>query len=202
MSGQNKNKKKSKLTLNTIGLVLLVVIVAAFIYVWKDNNAGRLTAAAMTANITTVQQQIKAISSPASDLQSQLDTLTAKLAAARSGFPATVDGNDVIAYILDTANETQVDVLPLASGGWATENIGQAYRVLSLTASAEGSLKDIKNFITALQTGRFPTLTIPDCTVNRVLQTALEAPGDDIDVSVNMKICIYTVITPAGKDAA
>jgi len=202
MIEQNKNKKKRKLKLNTIGLILLVVIVAANIYVWRNNTAGKIEAATLNGNITAVRQQITAVTEPASDLESQLETLQTKLAAAQTGFPGTVDRNEVIDYILDTAKQYQVQVLPLVSDGWGVENIGQAYNVLSITATAEGSLKDVKSLIAALQTGPYPTLTISDCVVDRVSLTTLEAPGDDLQVSVKMKIGIYTFTPAPEKDAA
>jgi hypothetical protein len=197
MNGQNKIKKKSKFNLNTIGLVLLVIIVTAYIYVWRNNNASQLQAAALSANITATQRQIKAVPAPASGLEPQLDTLKAKLDAAHSGFPAAVDRNEVIAYLLDTAQETQVGILPLATNGWVTENIGQAYNVLSFSATAEGNLDNVESFITAIQTGQYPTLTISGCSVDKP-----EAPGDEIQVTVNLKISIYTFTPPPGKDAA
>lgn len=198
MIDQKKNKKKRKLTLNTVWLILLVAVAAANLYVWRIDTAGEEQIAGLTGNISALEQQIDEITLPADDLDAKLVALEAELALTQEGFPATVDRNEVTDYLLKTAEECGVQILPLVSEGWSEENIGQSYNVLSLSAIAEGSLTDVKKFITCLQNGRYKTLTIPDCTVERKDTKTISSNEDEMQVTVDIKIGIYT-FSPEGS---
>ena len=199
MVEQKKNKKKSKLTLNRLGLILIVVVAAANIYVWRTNAASEMKIAELTDNITMVQQQINTVPEPADDLESRLEAVTEELAATKEGFPATVDRNKVIEYLLKTADECGIQILPLSSEGWEIEDLGQSYNVLSLSAIAEGTLKNVKIFMTEIQNGQYPTLTIPDCSVGRSGVAEISAAEDEMRVTANLKIGIYT-FTPEPEE--
>jgi hypothetical protein len=195
-----QNKKKKKLNLNTVGLLLLVVIVAAYFYLWQAKTNASVQVMELSNNVTISQLQIKKIILPAGDLSSKLATVTAALAAAQTGFPVTVDRNEVIDYILSTAGVCKIQILPLVSDGWVTQNTGREYRVLKFTATAEGRLKDVETFMTALQEGDYPTLVISEFTVIRKDTAAPGFPGSEMQVTVTMKIGIYTAVSQVTGD--
>lgn len=189
-----QNKKKRKLTLNTIGLILLAVVIAANFYVWNNKAAAVTKETGLTASLAAAQQQLDDIAPPPDGLDARLEAAEAALAETQTGFPYSVDLNEVVDYLLDVAEECSVDVLPLFSGGWTVENYGQDYRVLSIDVTAEGSLENVKKLMTVLLTGRYPTLTVTDCSVARSGSGISAFPGNEMPVTVSMKIGIYTFI--------
>ena len=199
---QKKNKKKRKLTWNKVGLILLVALLAANFYVWKAKTASETQLAALKGDIGSVEQQIKEMPEPADDLESRLEKIKTGLAAVQEGFPATVDRNEVIDYLLKVAVECNVQILPLVSEGWMTQEIGQSYNVLSMTAAAEGSLTNVKRLITTLTNGQYPTLTISDFVVERTGDQDISVTEDEMQVRIGLRIGIFTFSPEPGEEAA
>jgi len=186
-------KKKKKPTLNTVGLLLLVVMAVAFFYLWQAKTDAIARVATLTDNVTGTQLIESNLAVPAVGLEAKLEDVKAELAAAGTGFPLNVDRNEVIDYILNMADDYNIQILPLVSDGWSKLTAGTEYRVLSITATAQGSLKDVESFMTDLQAGRYPTLVITGFSVARINTAAPAFPGDEMPVTVNMNIGIYTV---------
>jgi hypothetical protein len=138
---------------------------------------------------------------PADNLTAKLEEVKAALAATQTGFPNTIDRNKIIDYLLDLADEYRIQILPLESDGWNVVNIGQDYRVLRMGIIADGSLKDVEAFIIGLQTGRYPTLVVSDFTIGRDVVASPGFPGDEMQVSVNLRIGIYTIASPLTEDS-
>jgi hypothetical protein len=192
MTEQTKNKKKRKLTLSVVGLLLIVVLAGANIYMWKTNQAREAQIASLQSALTQVQHQVVQVTQTPVDLETQLAQVKEKLAAAQTGFPGTLNRNEVLGYMLNLAADSGVEILPLTSEGWAEIDLGQRYRVLSITANAEGTLANVKNYITSLQAGRYPTLAISDCQVGRVDFSSPGFPRDEMQVNAAIRILIYT----------
>jgi hypothetical protein len=195
----DKEKKKKKINLNTVGLILLVIIGVAYFYVWQARGNAAAQVAELSDNLTAAQMQINALSVPPDDLQAQLDTVQAELAAAKTGFPNSLDRNEVLDYLLSVAADSKIVILPVASDGWKDVKIGQSYRVLNIKAAAQGSLKDVENFMTTIQSGRYPTLVITGCEITRTDIMAAGFPGDEMPVKVDMEIGVYTVAAQPGE---
>lgn len=194
-----KKKNKKKITLNNIGLVLLVLLLAGCFYTWRARTAAEAQLSAISNNLTKAQTQMAALIDPADDLESELAAVKAQLAAAQDGFPNTLERNEVVDYLLDMAGNYDIDILPLQSYGWADLAIGQPYRVLKIAITARGSLENVENFMNGLHAGRYSTLVISGCQVSRSDVLSPGFPGDDMQVTVNMEIRIYTVPSSAGE---
>jgi hypothetical protein len=194
-------KKKTKITLNAVGLILLVIIGAAYYCLWQARAGTEAQIADLSDNLTVDQMQIRAIKAPAEGLQAQLDTVQAELTAVKAGFPNTLDRNEVLDYLLDVAADHHIDILPVVSDGWTAVNLGQPYRVLKIGALAQGSLKDVENFMTTIQTGRYPTLVITGCQISRTDAASAGFPRDEMPVKVDMEIGVYTVASTSGEGA-
>ena len=201
MTGENKRKKKKKLTLTSVGVILLVIIVAANIYLWKNQAGNRVQIDNFENQISLVQQKIGEMPEPADDLESRLEKVKAELAAAQEGFPGTVDRNEVLDYILNVAEECRVQIVPLVSDGWVIENIGQSYRVLKISGTISGSLENANSFITSLQNGKYPTLTISEFAVQRTDGSEVSVSESEMQVVVDLKIALYTFSPAAEEDA-
>jgi len=200
MTVQNKNKKKRKVSLNTLGIVLLIIIAAVDFYIWQANKASEIQIENLQYNIPLVQEQTGRIEAPADDLESRLEAVEEELNSVQADFRYAVDRNQVIDYLLKVAGECSVQILPLVSGGWASQDMGQSYDVLTIGLSADGKLEDVKTFMTRIQNGKYPTLAIPDCTFIRY-GTGMPAAGDEIYVSVSMRIGIYTLAAAPEQDS-
>jgi hypothetical protein len=194
------NIKKKKISLNTIGLLLLAVILCLYFFTWQAGTNTQSLVFETSQNVTIAELQAKKFNISADGLNDQLTAAQTRLAAAEEGFQVTVDRNEVIAYILDVAQDYDIQILPLVSDGWVTQKIGIQYLVLQISASAEGTFKNVNAFMEGLQKGRYPTLVIPEFTIVRSGTTQPGFPGEDMKVMVSMKIRIYT--TPPKAEVA
>jgi hypothetical protein len=185
-----KKKKKTKLTWTNIGIVLIMLAVIGNFYVLKLKADTGAHARDLMNSITEVRTKISGIPAPEVDLVSQLNAVKAELTVINEGFPASVDRNDVLDYILRTASACEIQILPLSSDGWSVQDIGERYAVLGITTTAEGRLENVKKFIDLIQNGLYPTLTIPDFYITRLTPGS---SGDAINISAKMRISIYTV---------
>jgi hypothetical protein len=178
-----------------------VIIGVAYFYVWQARTNVATQVQALSANLTVAQLQINAIKAPADSLESKLEAINTELAAAQAGFPNTLERNEVIDYLLDVADDYNISILPLNSNGWSEQNIGLQYRVLKMTAIARGSLKDVEDFMIGLQAGRYTTLVITGCNVERTNTGSSDFPRDEMPVKVNIEISVYTVVSQPGEGA-
>ena len=195
----DKEQKKKKISVNNVGLILLVIIGVAYFYVWQARGNAAAQVAELSDNLTAAQMQTNALSVPPGDLQVQLATVQAELAAAKTGFPNSLDRNEVLDYLLSVAADSKIVILPVVSDGWKDVKIGQSYRVLNIKAAAQGSLKDVESFMTAIQAGRYPTLVITGCQITRTDIMVAGFPGDEMPVKVDMEIGVYTVAAQPGE---
>ncbi len=200
MAGETNRNKKKLFSITSIGLIVLVIIVVANIVVWKDHLGERAQIDVLNNEISHVHQRIGETPQPPQNLEVKLETVKAELAAVQNVFPGTVNRNDVIDYIIDVAEECQVQVVPLISQGWVTENAGQSYRVLKLSGTVTGSLEQATNFISKLQGSKYPTMTITELTVQRLDGLDISNLEDNIQVAVNMNIALYAYSPVANED--
>jgi hypothetical protein len=196
MAGQPGSNKKRLIFITALGLVALIVIIAANIVVQNSRLDKEAQIALLNDELSQVRQQVLQGQEPPADLEYRLETAKSELAAAQQTFPSAVDRNDVVDFILNTAEECQVEFIPLVSEGWATENFGQSYNVLKYHGTVTGSLENAKKFMTRLHEGQYPTMTITDCTVQRIGGIDVNQPADSIQVTIELKIALYT-FTPA-----
>jgi hypothetical protein len=191
---QNKPKKKHRITLNMVGFFLLVIVIAANVYVYQARTADEARKDSLSGNLDIMQQQINQMTEPVDGLAVQLAAAQAAYSATQTGFPTAVDRNEVLDYLLDIAEENSVQILPLTSEGWMTEKKGQQYNVLSIVATVSGSLENVLDLIDTLHHGKYPTLAISDCTVKRDIAASPGFPGKDMQVIVDIKLGIYTFV--------
>jgi hypothetical protein len=191
---QNNNKKKSRITLNMVGFFLLVIVIAANVYVYQARTADEVRKDSLSGNLAIMQEQVNQVAAPVDGLAAQLAAAQAAYTATQTGFPTVVDRNEVLDYLLDVAEENSVQILPLTSEGWMTEKKGQQYNVLSIVATVSGSLENVLDLIDILHHGKYPTLAISDCLVKRDIASSPGFPGEDMQVIVDIKLGIYTFV--------
>jgi type II secretory pathway pseudopilin PulG len=185
-------KKKRKLSLMLLGTVALIVIVIANIIVWRGYSDKQAQADALKINVQAINQQIaQASTAPPSDLESQLAEEKNKLADALLVLPENTDRNDVIDFILSTAEGCQVDLVPLVADGGGAGGSGQFSYQLRYHGTIRGTISQVSSFMTKLHTTKYPTMMITECTVQRVNIDDVSTPGNDIAVTVNFNIAFY-----------
>ena len=197
----NKNKKKI-ISLTSLGVIVLIVVIAANVFVWKNNRDKQSQIAVLESEVSQVQQEIKGVPAPPTDLDSRLAAAQAALAEAQNVLPGTISRNDVIDYILSVAEQSQVLVVPLVAGGLAPGNAKQSFPAFTFSATVTGTLENTNNFMTRLQGKKFPTLFITGCTVNKIEATDFTRPEKSMQVTVSLSIAVYISSPATSKDAA
>jgi septal ring factor EnvC (AmiA/AmiB activator) len=202
MAGTPGKNKKRMISLTAFGVIVLVVVIAANVVVWKNNRDKQSQIAGLQSEISQVQQKIKASPATPADLDARLAVAQAALAEAQNVLPGTISRNDVIDYILNTGAQSQVQVVPLVSAGLAPGNAKQSYRVFTFTATITGTLENAMDFMTRLQGDKFPTLVITDCSVTKIEATDFARPEKSTHVTVSLSIAVYIASPATSEDDA
>jgi hypothetical protein len=185
-----KNKKR-KLPIMLLGAVALVIVIVVNIVVWRGYFDKQAQAGALNVEVQQVKQLIAQAAEPPSELKSQLAAVQADLENALAVFPENIDRNDIFDFILDTAEECQVQIIPLISEGKESGGTGRSYKVLKYHGTVTGSLGHTSSFMTKLHSGKYSTMIISDCTVQRVSQEGNISSIDDITVVVELNLALY-----------
>ena len=146
MGGELKIGKGIKFPLILLGAIALVVIIAANIVIWRNYSDKQTQVENLKAEVQQVNQKISQAAQPPSDLESKLETAKGDLAKALLIFPANVDRNDVVEFILSTAEECQVQLVPLMAESGASGSTG-SFSVLRYSGTVSGSLGKVSSFM-------------------------------------------------------
>jgi hypothetical protein len=192
MVGKLKIGKRIKFPMLLLGVIALVAIIVANIIVWRNYSDKQAQVETLTAEVQQVNQKISQAAQPPSDLESKLETAKGDLAKASLIFPTNVDRNDVVEFILSTAEECQVQLVPLMAELGASGSTGQPYNMLRYSGTVSGSLIQVSSFMTRLHNDKYPTMIITECTVQRTSAKDVTIPNSDIGVTVNFSVTLYT----------
>lgn len=201
MTGVLKIKKRS-FPILLLGLVALVIIIVANVIVWRSYNDKQAQVETIKIQVAQVNQQVADTPQPPSGLESQLATAKDELAAALLYFPGNIDRNDVFDFIINTADECKVAIVPLVADGTWTDASGQSANVLRYHGTVSGNLSQTSEFMTRLQNGRFPTMIITECSVKRVIIEGEPFSRDEMEVTVNFEIALYVSSVKGHEDTA
>jgi hypothetical protein len=200
LASETKNKKKSRFPIVWLGVFALFIIIVANIIVWNKYFENQGQVQILKDEITLVNEKISQTAEPPSDLESRLEIVKDDLEIARQVFPQNVDGNDVVDFILNTAEECQVQIVPLVSEGWGTER--QSYTALKYHGTVTGSLAHATNFMTMLRSSKYPTMIITQCTIKRITAQNISIPESDIEVTIDLVIALYASSIQGNEDTA
>ena len=190
-SKEHKKNKKRTIPMTLLGVVVLVVVIVVNIVFWRGYFDKQAQAGAIKVEVQQVNQLIAQAAEPPSELQAQLVAVQADLENALAVFPKNIDRNDVIDFILDTAEECQVQILPLVSEGEESGGTGGSYKVLGYHGTVTGSLGHTSSFMTKLHSGKYSTMIITDCAVQWTSQEVNISSIDDITVVVQLNLAFY-----------
>ena len=203
MKTESENKKRNLLSIKSMLAVALVLIVIANIVVWVNHLNKRSEVESLNGEIALINENIKQTVIPPDGLEKEIESARAALAAATKDFPVSVNRNEVMDFILDTADSCGVQVIPLVSEGWSNEEAGATYRVLGFSGTITGSMSEISDFICELQENSYKTLTIKNISITSRPDLYPDNPtySNDVPVSVSLSIAVYTCPQTEYKDA-
>jgi hypothetical protein len=200
LENKPKNNKITGYLMSWLGIIVIIAVIIVNFFVWKNYFAEKSQIDVLKEEVSAVNQQTSQLAQPPSDLESQLLQAQNDLSAALQVFPANVDRNDVVDFIINTANECGVQMIPLISEGWETSSSGSSYFVLKYHGTVTGTLFNATNFITLLRNGDYPTLIITGCTIDRLSGLTTEILNSDIEVSIELSISLFTTSIQQTKD--
>ncbi len=192
MAGEPRNNKIKRIfSLTLLGVIALVAIIVANVVLWRNNESKQSQIDELNNEISQVHQGIAGTPPPSGDLESKLAAAQSELETAQNALPGNVNGNDVIDYIIGVAEECRVEVVPLVVRGWSPGETGDYYGVLKLSGTVTGSLENATDFMTRLQEGKYPSLVITGCSVQRIDQAELSSSVLNVPVIINISIAVY-----------
>ena len=198
--GKSKNKKLTRLAITWFGVIALITIVVVNIVMWKNYFEKQSQLDVLKSEVQLINEQISQVAEPPTDLESKLEKAEDDLVIAQQVFPENVDRNDVVDFILITAEECDVQIMPLIFDGWGAGRAGQSYLVLRYYGTVIGKVSDATNFLTKLRNGDYTTIVITECTVERRSGPDISIPDDDIEVIIDLAIELYTSSVQAYED--
>jgi hypothetical protein len=90
----------------------------------------------------------------------------AELEQLNNGFPAAMDDVDVMEFLMNLADETNVEINVKASKPSGEELAGGYYMTVPASATVDGNYEDVLNFIDSLEDGEIKTIVINDCVID------------------------------------
>jgi len=187
MIGESKIGKKRKFSIMLLGIIAIVVLIVANYFIWRNYPDKLAQADTLKTQVELVEEQISQVVTSPSDLESKLEIAKNELTKALQVFPANVDKNDVVDFILTTAEECQVELVPLTAEG---AGVGTYYE-LRYSATVTGMLSKVSNFMTKLHNSKYPTMVITDCSVLRIGIPDATITLNDFDVTLNFNVTLY-----------
>ena len=191
MINEAKINKKRPSKLMLLAAVVLVLIIVGNIMVWRGYFDKNSQVESIKIEVSQVSQQLAQASEHPAGLDEELARVQAELAEALAVFPENIDRNDVIDFILSTATRCEVTVVPLVAEGIATGGIGQASNNLKYHGTVTGTLSRTSLFMTMLHAGKYPSMIITECSVQRISSQGDSIAASDIVVAVDFEISFY-----------
>jgi len=147
----------NKVAIILISVILLLVYgILAMDYIKQGPEQERLL-----SEIEEVDQSREALLEPATDVYERLAALEAALTAEYVVIPTEISSSNVIDTIFSLAQEIGVKVVPLITQQWSEEHIGEnTYRVFRIDVKIEGSLSQVRDYVSRIESGEFNTLVV------------------------------------------
>lgn len=187
-----------------VAVVILVIVVAFFGLDYKKQREEQALLAGQMADAGSL---LSLLPRPPQDLEQRLGEVQQSLATEMEAFPSGTDSTRVINYILEMADRLGIKAIPLLTQPWSTEKVGKHdYHVFRLNVAAEGSLAQLTDFVTELESGAHKTLILEELTVStdsaQAIQGQIIAP-ESVPVTADINLAFYArsspPIVPAGE---
>lgn len=193
---------KQKKLLFTISVIVLVGVYFLwgmnYVYSWALANTDDEQAPILN-QIADVQEQRQQISIPDVDIQQleqQLEEAKQDLDEESNAFPSDINSNEIIKTILVLADDSEVELCPINTQRWMTQNIDMHdYSFIRMQITAEGSLLGLGSFIYKLEHTSFDTLILDNIQLTLV-NPEEDLPDEEEDIydiyTANINLSVYT----------
>jgi hypothetical protein len=194
--------KKRGFPFALLGVAALIAVIVVNVIAWRGYRDKEAQVEVLKNEIVQVNEQISQAEAPPSGLEARLEAAENDLALARQIYPANIDRNDIFDFMLITANECKVDILPLVWDGMDASGKGQSYYVMKYHTTITGGLSQTSEFMTKLHEDKYPTMTITECSVQRMTAPDAAISRDEVKVSIDLSIALYVASVKSSKDSA
>ncbi|MBI2852600.1 MAG: hypothetical protein HYX84_05830 [Chloroflexi bacterium] len=163
---------------------ILVIIIAAAGYVFLLTTYVRQQREQreLTFQIDQLRPAMSGAGDNLDDLERRLAAARSEVAAEHSSFPSVLSNTEIVDWVQQVAQQSQVKAFVLQAKAISSEKIGtNTYNVLRLEVAAEGSFSQLRVFIQRLEEGILKTLVIDR--VNIAL--------DQAQSSVSLSLSVY-----------
>jgi hypothetical protein len=201
-SGEAKKNKKRRFPFALLGVAAIIVVIVANVMVWNGYRDKEAQVETLENEIVQVNEQISQAETPPTGLEARLETAQNELALARQIYPPDIDRNDIFDFMLITANETKVKILPLVFDGTGASDKEQSSLVMRYHTTITGSLSRTADFMTKLHQDKYPTMTITDCSVKRMSAPDPTIPVDEMEISIDLSLALYVSSVEGSGGAA
>ncbi len=188
-------------------VVAVVILVTVASFFGLDYKKQREEQALLAGQMADASNLLSLLPRPPQDLEQRLVEVQQSLATEMEAFPSGTDSTRVINYILKEADRLEIKAIPLLTQPWAVENVGKHdYHVFRLNLAAEGSLAQLTDFVTELESGTYKTLILEELTVSRDSAQAIQGQNiapESVPVAADINLAFYArsfpPIVPAGE---
>lgn len=162
-----------------IVLALAGIIALGVLYMGEESDQDNLADKEIEK-----QEELANLESGAVDEDAILAEALAELEQMSSGFPVEMDDVDVMEFLINLADETNVGITLKAGTAEESTLAGGTYLTVPITATINGTENNVLNFVDKIENGEIETFNIAACTI--------QGSGADWSASISMSLMSQT----------
>ena len=181
-------------------IILVVALLAVYGFIGSDYLKQRNQRDAYDSQIADASATLMQIPQPPADLEERLAAAQDSLEEAKNVFMLDMTNTEIINKILDSANQTNVTVIPMATEPWVEESVAdQTYSVLRISIQVVGEYTQLIMFLHELENGELNTLFIESLTVETTSGVSLLESSERyaLPLTATVRIAIYATARDA-----
>jgi septal ring factor EnvC (AmiA/AmiB activator) len=176
-----------------LGIWIIAAIIVSAVFL-SDYNGRSGETDVLNAKIHVDSQSLNVLTQNIKSVNTEIQEINANIAKAQTDIesagdviPPRENSNNLIRSILSHGQTNQLTIIPLSTEEWTQVDIrNNPYEVFKIALSVEGQQANLLEYIKWLQKSPYPTLSIEDLTITRVMDQVEK----DI-VRANLKLAIY-----------
>lgn len=183
-------------------ILLIVVLLAVYIYFVVDYSNLRNHQSTLNAQIAAANGELALIPVPPADLEVQLTAAQDSLNAIKKSLAIDTNDTRIVKRILELGVASGVKAIPLTTQPWVLQSVSdQNYNVFRIDFSVTGTYPQLVNFVKQLESSEPKTLVIESFLVKTTSGASLldSAARDTLTVSADIKVAIYSPAPVTGQ---
>jgi Tfp pilus assembly protein PilO len=174
--------------------LLVVVLLAVYGFIGMDYLKQRSQRESYDSQIAEASAALMVIPQTPADLEERLAAAQESLEEAKNVFMLDNTNTEIINRIIDTANQTGVTAIPLATQPWVQETVlDQTYSVFRIEIQVIGEYTQLIMFLHQLENEELKTLIIESLTIESTSGISLleSSERDALPLTVSIRIAVY-----------